>query len=108
MSCAECYTPDFVRKNGWFCVAIHMLISVMRPLTWVVSRFTDRCAEKLTFPGRRMGYGDPTLGIPGLEGMAADAGGEAEARGLVPAQDCPGARRLGPRGLPLARRRRTG
>ena len=57
-------------------------------------KITDRCAEKLTSPGRRMGYDGPTLGIPGLEGMAADAGGGAEARGLVPAGDRRGARRL--------------
>ncbi len=39
---------------------------------------TDRCAKKLTLLSRRIGYGNPTGGLQGLEGMASDAGGEAQ------------------------------
>ncbi|HEU5116354.1 MAG TPA: hypothetical protein VFT74_06705 [Isosphaeraceae bacterium] len=78
-------------QRRWEEIKKRVTEEVFQDLEYQVWELTDRCAEKLTLPGRRMGYGGPTLGIPGLEGMAADAGGDAEARGLVPAEDRRGA-----------------
>ena len=48
---------------------------------------TDRRAQKLTRLGRRMRHGDRPFDVPGLEGMASDAGAGPEARRLDSAED---------------------
>jgi hypothetical protein len=61
-------------------ILLIMLISIL--LT-----FNGRRTEKLTQPNLKMGHGDQTVDVPGLEGMTMNAGDEPEARSVDSLED---------------------